>query len=77
MGIIFIARMAERNQRVVSEIRGMLQIVDITDDYLHAINSRIQLGATRLKVVVDCGNGTAGYIAPNMVKLGTLMGDTA
>lgn len=33
-----------------------------------AVTSRIRPGPTRLKVVVDCGNGTAGYIAPKLLR---------
>lgn len=63
-----IALMAQRNERIDSENRGLLQVIDVTDDYLHAVTSRIQLGPTRLRVVVDCGNGTAGYIAPELLR---------
>lgn len=63
-----IAGMAKRNERVESSNRGKLQIIDVTDDYLKAITSRVKLGPNKLKVVVDCGNGTAGYIAPMLLR---------
>jgi len=44
--------------------RGIVEQVDITSDYVRMIKDKIQLGPHRLKVVVDCGNGTAGFIAP-------------
>lgn len=63
-----IARMAEAGSHVNSLTSGHLTITDVTDDYLQAITSRVQLGAKSLKVVVDCGNGTAGYIAPKLLR---------
>ena len=63
-----IAGMAKRKERVESINKGKLEIIDVTDVYLKAITSRIKLGPKKLKVVVDCGNGTAGYIAPKMLR---------
>jgi phosphomannomutase len=46
--------------------------VDLSEDYIHAITCRLRFGEKRLKVVVDCGNGTAGFIAPAVFeRLGT------
>ena len=41
--------------------------IDIVQDYEDVILKRIQL-KRRLKIVVDCGNGVAGKIAPNLYR---------
>lgn len=63
-----IAGMAERQERIAGENSGKLALADVTEDYIRAITSRIELGPRKLKLVVDCGNGTAGYIAPVVLK---------
>jgi len=41
----------------------------VKEDYLNAICDRIKLNpGKKLKVVVDCGNGTASYFAPEMLR---------
>ena len=47
-----------------NESSGSVQYIDISAAYLEAIQTRVKLGDRKLKVVVDCGNGTAGFIAP-------------
>ncbi|HWQ74351.1 MAG TPA: phosphomannomutase/phosphoglucomutase [Syntrophomonas sp.] len=63
-----IYRMAERQEQVFGENRGKLVLIDVSEDYISAITSRIELGPRKLKLVVDCGNGTAGYIAPTVLR---------
>lgn len=63
-----IARRAERGDKVESSRRGGLTAIDIAPDYLQAIEERITLGPRKLRVVVDCGNGTAGAIAPRLLR---------
>ena len=46
---------------------GSVQEVDIADDYIDQISSDVQL-ENELKVVVDCGNGIAGNIAPELLE---------
>jgi phosphomannomutase/phosphoglucomutase len=46
---------------------GGLQSMDITNDYLHRIANDIQV-ERKLKVVVDCGNGIPGAIAPKVLE---------
>ena len=46
---------------------GALQAMDITDDYVNRIANDIQV-ERRLKVVVDCGNGIPGAIAPRVIE---------
>lgn len=47
---------------------GMVEPYDITYDYRKLMNNKINLGSRRLKVVVDCGNGTTSYINPSIIK---------
>ncbi len=42
--------------------RGSIRKVDVREAYLHDLSSRVK-PARRLKVVLDCGNGTASYFA--------------
>ena len=58
------ARIAEN--RFV-EGSGTLQAMDISADYLQRIANDIQV-ERKLKVVVDCGNGIAGAIAPKVIE---------
>jgi len=62
------AQIAQMQERVVSETTTILTYIDVTQDYIQTIISRIELGPKKLKIVVDCGNGTAGYIAPSVLK---------
>jgi len=44
---------------------------DIVPAYLAMLREKLVLGPRRLKVVVDCGNGTAGFVAPQaLAQLG-------
>jgi phosphomannomutase/phosphoglucomutase len=58
------ARIVEGN---LSHGMGGLQSVNVRDDYLERIVSDVQT-SRRLKVVVDCGNGVAGAIAPQVLE---------
>lgn len=49
------------------EGEGDLQDMDIADDYVDEISADIQL-EHRPKVVVDCGNGIPGEIAPELLE---------
>ena len=44
--------------------KGKVTNLDITEDYINNIKQRISLGPRRLKLVVDCGNGTASFPPP-------------
>ena len=46
---------------------GGLQMLDITQEYVHRITNDIQV-ERKLKVVVDCGNGIPGAIAPRVIE---------
>lgn len=58
------ARIAEDR---LSEGAGGLQVLSVSDDYINRITDDIQV-ENRLKVVVDCGNGVAGSIAPAVLS---------
>ncbi|WP_158881284.1 phosphomannomutase/phosphoglucomutase [Rhodanobacter sp. L36] len=47
--------------------RGNLRQVDVAPDYIEKIVSDV-LAERRLKVVVDCGNGIAGALAPQVLE---------
>ena len=46
---------------------GGLQVIDVTRDYTARISDDIQVEKS-LKVVVDCGNGVAGAVAPAVLE---------
>jgi len=49
--------------------RGTLRHVDITTDYIRRILDDIDISISRMpKIVIDCGNGSAGEIAPRLFK---------
>lgn len=53
--------------RLSNSGNGGLQQFDILDDYVSRISGDVQL-ERRLRVVVDCGNGVAGVIAPAVLE---------
>jgi phosphomannomutase/phosphoglucomutase len=53
----------------ISEGQGSLQAVDISVDYLRRITDDIPVAlGGAFKVVVDCGNGVAGLLAPRLYR---------
>ncbi|SHE74440.1 phosphomannomutase/phosphoglucomutase [Desulforamulus putei] len=38
------------------------------EDYINMMKEKIVLGGRKIKVVVDCGNGTAGLFAPTVIR---------
>lgn len=63
-----IAQMVVDGAAMIADAPGKLNEIQIMEDYVADIKSRISLGSHKLKVVVDCGNGTAGMIAPRMLR---------
>jgi phosphomannomutase/phosphoglucomutase len=59
------ARIAE-NRLHKTEAQGQLANRDVRQDYIQRISGDIQI-ERKLKVVVDCGNGVAGGIAPELL----------
>lgn len=51
----------------LSHGQGHVERVEILDRYFQQITGDIKL-AKKLKVVVDCGNGAAGVIAPQLIE---------
>lgn len=62
-----IRRMMEEKD-FMSDTPGRLETYDITDDYIDMIASKIKLGPKRIKIVVDCGNGTASLFAGRLYR---------
>ncbi len=62
-----IRRMVE-DRRFVSGPRGSLKYVDIAGAYQENIKNLIKMGPKKLKIVVDCGNGTASLFAPEVFR---------
>jgi phosphomannomutase / phosphoglucomutase len=58
-------RIAEN--RLVTDGRGGVQHIELSGDYISRIASDIQL-ERRMRVVVDCGNGVAGALAPQVLE---------
>ena len=47
---------------------GVSESADITNDYINIIAEKISLGNRKLKVVIDCGNGTASLFAEKLYR---------
>lgn len=62
-----IRRMVE-DRRFVSGPQGSLKYVDIAGAYQENIKNLIKMGPKKLKIVVDCGNGTASLFAPEVFR---------
>ncbi|MCS7235264.1 MAG: phosphomannomutase/phosphoglucomutase [Armatimonadota bacterium] len=61
-----VRRLAEAGVRVGGP--GKVQQVDVVPAYRSAVRERVKLGPRRLRVVVDCGNGTASVVAPAVLR---------
>lgn len=61
-------RMIEADDFVTAETPGTLSTLDITDEYIDMLAQKVTLGGRKLKVVCDCGNGTAGLYAPKLFR---------
>ncbi|MBI3976391.1 MAG: phosphomannomutase/phosphoglucomutase, partial [Armatimonadetes bacterium] len=48
--------------------RGRVTEVDILPAYRQMLHEKIVLGGRRLRVAVDCGNGTASLVAPDAIE---------
>ncbi len=54
-------------QEDFSQGRGKLKSQDFSLSYLKMIKNKIKLGPKKLKIVLDCGNGTASLFAPKLL----------
>ncbi len=48
--------------------RGCLETKDVIPDYIEMIKSKIKMGPKKPHLVVDCGNGTASELAPQVFR---------
>ena len=48
---------------------GMIEEIDITNDYLSLLKNNLSFGPHRLKVVIDPGNGTTSIIAKKLYEM--------
>jgi phosphomannomutase/phosphoglucomutase len=60
------ARIVE-NKLYKAETPGQSSVRSLKDDYIQRISGDIQI-ERKLKVVIDCGNGVAGAIAPELLE---------
>jgi phosphomannomutase/phosphoglucomutase len=49
-------------------MRGAVAVAEIRGAYTAMLEAKIRLGPRRLRVVVDCGNGTAGAVMPAVLR---------
>lgn len=61
------ALLARIQNRDYSSGAGTLQSVDVARDYLERITSDVRVSRP-MRVVVDCGNGVAGELAPRLLR---------
>jgi phosphomannomutase/phosphoglucomutase len=61
-----VRRLAETGVTVRGE--GSVRTADVIPAYRAALRDRVKLGPRRLRVVVDCGNGTASVVAPQVLR---------
>lgn len=47
---------------------GSIALAYPSDDYISHLKEKLCLGEKQLKVVIDCGNGTAGLFAPKLFR---------
>ena len=58
----------KKNTKHVSDIKGTVKNIDIKELYISNLVSNINLSNKRLKVVIDCGNGTASTIIKDVYR---------
>jgi phosphomannomutase/phosphoglucomutase len=61
-----VRRLAEAGASVQGH--GRVRQVDVRPAYRAAVREKVRLGPRRLRVVVDCGNGTASTVAPDVLR---------
>ena len=66
-GIQALRQRLESGRIVVASRRGQRQSVDVVAAYLGAIVSDVKL-ARPMKIAIDCGNGVAGAVAPELYR---------
>jgi phosphomannomutase/phosphoglucomutase len=61
-----IRRLADHGDQVTGS--GSVERRDVAPLYRAMLQEKIRLGSRRLRVVLDCGNGTAGLVAPQVLE---------
>jgi phosphomannomutase/phosphoglucomutase len=51
----------------LSNLKGELKKIDIIEPYINDVKNRVKINK-KLKVVLDAGNGTAGVVAPKLIR---------
>ena len=54
---------------IYSKGNGSITDANIKEDYIKMINSHINMGSNKLKVIYDCGNGTTSIIARELYSM--------
>ncbi|MFA5621212.1 MAG: phosphomannomutase/phosphoglucomutase [Thermovirgaceae bacterium] len=63
-----IRRMIESDDLVVAPRKGSVATMDLSEEYLAMLVSKIKLGDRKLKVVTDSGNATAGPLVNRFLR---------
>ena len=63
-----IRRMIESDDLVVAPRKGYVATMDLSEEYLAMLVSKIKLGDRKLKVVTDSGNATAGPLVNRFLR---------
>jgi len=50
----------------IADKKGKLNYLNVIDDYVNFIINNINLGQKKIKCIMDCGNATAGVVAPEL-----------
>lgn len=58
----------KEDKKTVSDIKGSIKNLNIKEPYIESLINNINLEKRRLKIVVDCGNGTASTIIRDVYK---------
>ncbi len=60
-------RLAESGE-FITDSGGIVTQVNVVEDYMDMIKEKIQMGPKKIKLIVDCGNGTASLFAPRLFR---------
>jgi len=66
-GIQALRQRIEENRIIVAQRRGQSRAVDVVPAYLDTISADVKL-ARPMKIAIDCGNGVAGAVAPELYR---------
>ena len=58
----------EKGEFAVSDVKGLVEEKNLSDAYINDILTKVKLGDRKLKVAVDCGNGSASIFAEEFFK---------